>query len=105
MAAAAATLDLPDLAAIRQAAARIGPHVHRTPVMTCAAIDVEVGAKLFFKCEHLQRVGAFKARGACNAVFRSTRNPPGAVSSRTPPAITAPRWRMRRSAAGSRRGS
>jgi len=69
MAAAAATLDLPDLAAIRQAAARIGPHVHRTPVMTCAAIDAEADAKLFFKCEHLQRVGAFKARGACNAVF------------------------------------
>ena len=69
MAVVAATLDLPDLAAIRQAAARIGPHVHRTPVMTCAAIDAEVGARLFFKCEHLQRVGAFKARGACNAVF------------------------------------
>lgn len=62
-------LDLPDLAAIRAAAARIAPHVHRTPVMTCAAIDAEVGATLFFKCEHLQRVGAFKARGACNAVF------------------------------------
>ena len=41
MAIAAATLDVPDLAAIRQAAARIGPHVHRTPVMTCAAIDAE----------------------------------------------------------------
>jgi threonine dehydratase len=64
-----ATLDLPDLAAIRDAAARIAPHVHVTPVMTCAAIDAEVGASLFFKCEHLQRVGAFKARGACNAVF------------------------------------
>ncbi len=62
-------VELPDLAAIRVAAARIAPHVHRTPVMTCAAIDVEVGAKLFFKCEHLQRIGAFKARGACNAVF------------------------------------
>src|SRR6478609_8938303 len=62
-------LDLPDLAAIRSAAARIAPHVHRTPVMTCAAIDAEVGAKLYFKCEHLQRVGAYKARGACNAVF------------------------------------
>ena len=62
-------VELPDLAAIRAAAARIAPHVHRTPVMTCSAIDVEVGAKLFFKCEHLQRVGAFKARGACNAVF------------------------------------
>lgn len=62
-------LDLPDLAAIRDAHARIAPHVHRTPVMTCAAIDGEVGAALFFKCEHLQKVGAFKARGACNAVF------------------------------------
>ena len=69
MAATGAGLDLPDLAAIRSAAARIAPHVHHTPVMTCAAIDAEVGATLFFKCEHLQRVGAFKARGACNAVF------------------------------------
>jgi len=67
--AAGTGLDLPDLAAIRGAAARIAPHVHRTPVITCTAIDAEVGAKLFFKCEHLQRVGAFKARGACNAVF------------------------------------
>ncbi|HET8875539.1 MAG TPA: pyridoxal-phosphate dependent enzyme, partial [Casimicrobiaceae bacterium] len=40
-----------------------------TPVMTCRAIDEEVGASLYFKCEHLQKVGAFKARGACNAVF------------------------------------
>jgi threonine dehydratase len=69
MAVAGATLDLPDLAAIRSAAARIGAHVHHTPVMTCAAIDAEVRASLFFKCEHLQRVGAFKARGACNAVL------------------------------------
>src|SRR6476469_909356 len=69
MTAAGTGFDLPDLAAIRSAAARIAPHVHRTPVMTCAAIDAEVGATLFFKCEHLQRVGAFKARGACNAVF------------------------------------
>ena len=69
MTAAESALSLPDLAAIREAAARIAPHVHRTPVMTCAAIDAEIGASLFFKCEHLQRVGAFKARGACNAVF------------------------------------
>ena len=58
-----------DLAAIRDAHARIAPHVHRTPVMTCQALDDEVGASLFFKCENLQKVGAFKARGACNAVF------------------------------------
>jgi threonine dehydratase len=61
--------ELPDLAAIRDAQTRIARHVHRTPVMTCAAIDDEVGAMLVFKCEHLQKVGAFKARGACNAVL------------------------------------
>jgi threonine dehydratase len=69
MAAAEAPATLPDLAAIRDAHARIAPFVHRTPVMTCRAIDEEVGASLYFKCEHLQKVGAFKARGACNAVF------------------------------------
>jgi len=69
LSAALAPRDLPDLAAIRDAHARIAPFVHRTPVMTCKAIDDEVGASLFFKCEHLQKVGAFKARGACNAVF------------------------------------
>ena len=69
MAAASATLELPDLAVIRDAHVRIGPYVHRTPVMTCKALDDEVGAALYFKCEHLQKVGAFKARGACNAVF------------------------------------
>ena len=63
------SLVLPDLAAIRAAHARIQPHVHRTPVVTCAAIDAEVGAKLYFKCENFQRIGAFKARGASNAVF------------------------------------
>jgi threonine dehydratase len=62
-------LALPDVDAIRAAHARIAPHVHRTPVLTCAAIDGEVNAKLYFKCENFQRVGAFKARGACNAVF------------------------------------
>src|SRR5207244_7581171 len=61
--------SLPDLAAIRAAQARIAPHVHRTPVMTCASIDAEIGATLTFKCENFQRIGAFKARGACNAVF------------------------------------
>ena len=62
-------LARPDLAAIREAAARIAPHVHRTPVLSCASIDAEVGASLVFKCENFQRIGAFKARGASNAVF------------------------------------
>jgi threonine dehydratase len=43
--------------------------VHRTPVLSCRAVDAEAGAQLFFKCENLQKVGAFKARGAINAVF------------------------------------
>ncbi len=62
-------LALPDLAAIRAAHARIAPHVHRTPVQTSRSLDDAVGAQLFFKCENFQKVGAFKARGACNAVF------------------------------------
>jgi len=62
-------LALPDLAAIRAAHARVRPHVHRTPVFTCAAIDAEAGARLWFKAENLQKIGAFKARGASNAVF------------------------------------
>jgi len=66
---AGAAPTLPDLHAIRAALARVAPHVHRTPVLTCAAIDAEAGAALYFKCENFQRVGAFKARGACNAVF------------------------------------
>ena len=65
-------LALPDLAAIRAAQARIAPHVNRTPVLTCQAIDEEVGARLYFKCENFQKVGAFKARGATNAVFSLT---------------------------------
>jgi threonine dehydratase len=60
---------LPDLEAIRSAHVRIAPHVHRTPVLGSAGIDAEVNAELHFKCENFQRVGAFKARGACNAVF------------------------------------
>jgi threonine dehydratase len=58
-----------DVAAIRAAHARIRPHVHRTPVLTSRALDAAADATLFFKCENLQKVGAFKARGACNAVF------------------------------------
>jgi threonine dehydratase len=54
---------------IRRAAARIRPHAHRTPVMTSATLDSLTGAALFFKCENFQRVGAFKFRGAANAVF------------------------------------
>jgi threonine dehydratase len=60
---------VPTLPAIRQAAERIRPYTHRTPVLTCASLDGQVGAQVFMKCENLQKVGAFKFRGACNAVF------------------------------------
>ena len=61
--------DDPTLSDIRAAAERIAPYIHRTPVATCASIDDIAGASLSFKCENLQKVGAFKARGATNAVF------------------------------------
>ena len=62
----------PTITDIRQAAERIRPHAHRTPVMTCRSLDQRVGAQVFMKCENLQKVGAFKFRGACNAVFSLT---------------------------------
>src|SRR3954452_17456260 len=52
------------LADVQAARERIRPYVHRTPVLTSRLIDEQVGARVFFKCEIFQRVGAFKARGA-----------------------------------------
>ncbi len=59
----------PDLEDIRGAHSRIRSYISRTPVLTCSALNQMVGASLFFKCENFQKVGAFKFRGACNAVF------------------------------------
>jgi threonine dehydratase len=61
--------NLPGFEAVLEAAGRIGPFSHRTPVVTCQGLDDLCGAELHFKCENLQKVGAFKFRGACNAVF------------------------------------
>jgi threonine dehydratase len=58
-----------DLATIRAAQARIAAHVRRTPVLSSRSLDQAAAATLYFKCENLQRVAAFKARGACNAVL------------------------------------
>lgn len=63
---------LPTFAQIRDAAARIAPHAVVTPVMRSERLDVLSGAQLYFKCENLQRGGAFKFRGACNAVWALT---------------------------------
>jgi len=54
---------------IHEAARRIRLYAHRTPVLTCSSLNHMVNAELFFKCENLQKAGAFKFRGACNAVF------------------------------------
>ena len=63
-------LVLPTFDDVRDAAARIAGHAHRTPVLTSRTADAELGAQLFFKCENFQRVGAFKFRGAFNALSR-----------------------------------
>jgi threonine dehydratase len=62
----------PELADLRQAQERIAPHVHRTPVLTSILLDSHCGCRVFFKAENLQKIGAFKARGASNAVFGLT---------------------------------
>ena len=60
------TVSLPH---IQQAAQRIQPYAHRTPVLTNESLNQRVGAQVYLKCENLQKVGAFKFRGACNAVY------------------------------------
>ncbi|HMU95072.1 MAG TPA: pyridoxal-phosphate dependent enzyme [Anaerolineales bacterium] len=62
----------PTLNDIQQAAERIKPYAHRTPVLTNESLNQKVGAQVYLKCENLQKVGAFKFRGACNAVYSLT---------------------------------
>ncbi|MBN1199276.1 MAG: pyridoxal-phosphate dependent enzyme [Bacteroidales bacterium] len=58
----------PTLQEITEAHRRIAPFIHRTPVYTCQGINRIAGAEIWFKCENMQKVGAFKARGATNAI-------------------------------------
>ena len=60
----------PTIEDVRQAAARLKGRALRTPVLTCSSLDALLGMRLFFKCENFQKVGAFKFRGATNAVAR-----------------------------------
>jgi len=62
-------VEIPTYDDVLEAHQRIGPYIHRTPVLTSSYLDQLSGAEIFFKCENLQKVGAFKVRGACNAVF------------------------------------
>jgi threonine dehydratase len=59
----------PSWEAIVEAHSRIAPRIHRTPVLTSASLDTMVGARVFFKCENLQKTGSFKIRGASNAIL------------------------------------
>lgn len=63
------SMQMPSADDLTQAHDRIAPFAHRTPVLTSAYFDHRCGARIFFKCENLQKIGAFKFRGACNAVF------------------------------------
>jgi threonine dehydratase len=63
------SMSEPTLQDIRAAAGRIRPYIHHTPVLTSSALNGMCGTELFFKCENFQKVGAFKIRGATNAVF------------------------------------
>ena len=88
---------------VRAAARRIDGVAHRTPVLTSRALDEAIGASVFLKAENLQRVGAFKFRGAYNAVASLTRR--GARARRRDRLVGQPRpgARARRAAARARR--
>jgi threonine dehydratase len=63
------TLSIPTYEDVKAAHERIAPYIHRTPILTSSYLNGLTGAELFFKCENFQKAGAFKVRGACNAVF------------------------------------
>jgi threonine dehydratase len=65
----ASDLNIPTFDDVKEAHERIKPYIHRTPVLTSSYFNGLTGADLFFKCENFQKAGAFKARGASNAVF------------------------------------
>ena len=65
-------MDIPTFADVQKAHKIVNKYAHRTPVLTSSSMNKIVGGNLFFKCENFQKVGAFKFRGACNAVFSLT---------------------------------
>jgi threonine dehydratase len=67
-------MDIPFFSDIESAHQIVQKYAHRTPVLTSSSINKIVGGELFFKCENFQKVGAFKFRGACNAVFSFSEN-------------------------------
>lgn len=63
------TLHIPDFSTVEAASRRIRDLAHRTPVLTSSYFNAVTGGELYFKCENFQRIGAFKFRGACNAIM------------------------------------
>ena len=76
------TLQTPGFEDVKAAAARLAGHAHRTPVMRSRTVDAATGAQFFFKCENFQRMGAFKFRGAFNALskFDATQRKGGVIA-------------------------
>ncbi|MEM1138145.1 MAG: pyridoxal-phosphate dependent enzyme [Bacteroidota bacterium] len=64
------SFTFPAKSIVEEAHARIKPYIHRTPLLTCKSIDNMLGSRVYFKCENFQKIGAFKARGATNAIFQ-----------------------------------
>lgn len=62
-------MQVPTFADVITAHERIATYIHRTPILTSSYLNALTGAELFFKCENFQKAGAFKVRGASNAVF------------------------------------
>ena len=88
---------------VQAAAQRLQGIAHRTPVATSRTLDERLGARLFFKCENFQRMGAFKFRGAYNALARlDARRSARAACSRTRRATTRRRWRSPAGCSGRR---
>jgi threonine dehydratase len=66
-------MNFPGIEAINEAEKRIAPFIHRTPVLSSKSINEILNSKLYFKCENFQKVGAFKYRGATNAIHKLSR--------------------------------
>ncbi len=66
--------EIPDISNIREAAARIQPYINKTPILSSSLLNKLFNCSIFFKCENFQKAGAFKSRGAVNAVFSLSNN-------------------------------
>ena len=64
--------SIPSKIDVQEAYERVAPHVHRTPIVTSRLLDEITGAQIYFKCENFQKMGAFKMRGAINAILQLT---------------------------------